>query len=185
MKLKTGYIKTKYSEELHKSALEFAKHKMREDGKLNSKSERSDGGGIYLGYVSENLVAKKFNWIKEEPESRDYDLVTSSGTNIEVKCREVRVSLIPKKSYEAGIYTNYIQNCDYYIFTRIHISSRVCWFLGMISKEEFHKKCRDIPAKTVQSGNKKVWDLDIKNIFLRDLKWPKLVQESGQLSKFE
>lgn len=166
-----GVLEIKYSEDLHQKAVEFTKKSLDSQGRLNNKSERSDGGGIYIGYVSEQIVSNKFGWKKDE--SLDWDLVTDNNQKMEIKCREVNQNKIPCSHYEAGVYAYYKQKCDHYCFTRVNKGVRKCWILGFASKDRFFEEARFIKAGTVDPSNNRKFGKDIYNITLGQLSWPK------------
>lgn len=177
-----GVITIRYNNTLHKEALKFSENNRKEDGGLNIKSDRTDGGGIYIGYISERLVADTFGWSKEN--SEDYDLVTPSKQKVEVKCRECNQQIAPLEHYECGVYAYYKQKCDYYVFTRINPAMQICWILGMISRDDFYKKSRKINAGEVDPSNGRKFNDDIYNMNIGDLQWPKKIRKKAKFTKF-
>ena len=74
------------------------------------------GKGSVHGFLGEILVARALG-IKQA-NSRDYDLITSDGTTIEVKTK--RCTTPPRLEYEGSVAKfNPNQKCAFYVFTRI------------------------------------------------------------------
>ena len=92
------------------------------------------GKGSVHGFLGEILVARALG-IKQA-NSRDYDLITSDGTTIEVKTK--RCTTPPRLEYEGSVAKfNPNQKCAFYAFTRIMEDFSAAWIIGGIEREQF------------------------------------------------
>jgi len=85
----------------------------------------------YLQSVYGQLAACKVT-------SYDYDLVWH-GQRVEVKSK--KTSVIPKQEYNCTVSThNTKQECDLYVFVRVHQNLNSAWILGSIKRNDFYAK---------------------------------------------
>ena len=114
----------------------------------------SQGNGLQAGFVGEYIALQALGGKIVSDESFDYDLITESGTLVDVKTK--RCNNAPKINYSCNIPNfNVKQQCDYYAFVRVtyqpqdlgyrkHKQSGPemrAWWLGCISKERFFEDC--------------------------------------------
>lgn len=119
-------------------------------------------GEIGEQLVSEYLKAKKIH-------SFDFDLV-KNNTKLEIKTKSC--SSVPKKEYECSVSaSNAKQECDYYIFVRVHDEMRKAWILGAISRKLFFQKARFCKEGEVDSKSRLGWRFkaDCFNLEIKDL----------------
>jgi hypothetical protein len=70
----------------------------------------------------------------------DYDMKIS-GKRFDIKTK--RTTVPPSQGYNCSIAAyNVTQECDYYLFVRVHESLKEAWILGYIDKGEFYKKAK-------------------------------------------
>lgn len=105
-------------------------------------------GGIGERVVSNFLEARKI-------ESFDFDLLKNK-TKLEVKTKSC--SSQPKPEYECSVSASSAkQECDYYIFVRVHDEMKKAWILGAISKKLFFKKAKFCKEGEVDPKSRLGW----------------------------
>jgi len=112
--------------------------------------------------VSDYLKAKKIH-------SFDFDLV-KNDTKLEIKTKSC--SSPPKKEYECSVSAaNAKQDCDYYVFVRVHDEMKKAWILGAISRKLFFQKARFCKEGEVDSKSRLGWRFkaDCFNVEIKDL----------------
>jgi hypothetical protein len=118
------------------------------------------GEGNLVGFIGEIVVNE---YIRGElVDTYDYDL-TKNETKFDVKTKETSVK--PKPHYECSIADfNPNQNCDYYIFARVHKNLDKCWILGYKSKEAYFAESRLLRKGDVDGDNGFVVKADCHNL---------------------
>lgn len=112
----------------------------------------SSGKGNLVGALGEIIVSAYLNIDihKKQEFSYNYDILFN-GKKIEVKSKTC--NSIPLPEYECSIAEyNTIQECDYYVFTRIRQNLEEGWILGAIPKQEFFNNCKVFPKGTPQAN---------------------------------
>lgn len=93
---------------------------------------------VVYGCIGELIVSDYFKVNLRN--TYDFDLI-KKNKKIDVKTKTC--SSIPKPEYECSISAaNTKQECDYYLFVRVHDDMKTGWILGGISKKNFFKKAR-------------------------------------------
>lgn len=176
---KAGYIGFNIPAWLHNKAEGYEASKRGQ--KLNGRTEHQ-GINHYLEMVSETIVSKVFGWKKQE--SYEWDLITPKGKKVDVKCRGVK-SVPTKGYYEAGVHKYSDQDCDFYFFTRVDKEKRRCYLLGYMSKRDFIKKSHKVKSGSVGEDSGKKFEYEMKQIYLRDLKWSDKVYDKLNVIPYE
>jgi len=111
------------------------------------------GKGNVYGIIGQKLVAQYLK--ASEDDTFDYDL-SKNETRLEVKTKTC--SSPPKPEYECSISAaNIKQDCDYYIFVRVHDEMKLAWILGAISKKCYFKYARFCKEGEVDEKSKLGW----------------------------
>jgi len=99
------------------------------------------GSGRMYGMLGEIAVEKYIgNAVNCGSSSKSYDLITESGTTIEVKTKRART--IPKPEYMASVEnkkTHMFKN-DLFVFLRAQDSMTRLWILGWIKTDSFKRR---------------------------------------------
>lgn len=112
----------------------------------------SSGKGNLIGALGEIIVSVYLNIdiYTQREFSYNYDILFRNK-KIEVKSKTC--NSVPLPEYECSLAEyNTIQDCDYYVFTRIRQNLEEGWILGVISKQEFFNVCKVFPKRTPQSN---------------------------------
>lgn len=118
------------------------------------------GEGNLVGFIGEIVVNEYISG--ELVNTYDYDL-TKNETKFDVKTKETSVK--PKPHYECSIPDfNPNQNCDFYIFARVHKSLDRCWILGYKSKEAYFAESRFLKKGDIDGDNGFVVKADCHNL---------------------
>lgn len=118
------------------------------------------GEGNLVGFIGEIIVNEYIGG--ELVDTYDYDL-TMGGIKFDVKTKETTVK--PKPYYECSIADfNPNQNCDHYIFARVHKNLDRCWILGFKSKGAYFAESRFLKKGDVDGDNGFVVKADCHNL---------------------
>jgi hypothetical protein len=135
------------------------------------------GEGNLVGFIGEIVVNEYISG--ELVDTYDYDL-TKNETRFDVKTKETTVK--PKPYYECSIADfNPNQNCDYYIFARVHKDLDRCWILGYKSKEAYFSESRFLKKGDIDGDNGFVVKADCHNLEISSLEPMERFHETFQV----
>ena len=109
-------------------------------GKLTNSIE--SGGGNVAGFLGEIAACRIYGG--EISHTYEYDMILPDGRTADVKTK--RTSTAPKDYYDCSVADfNPRQNCNIYIFCRVHYDNSRAWVLRALRQKEIHRG-RQIPA---------------------------------------
>jgi hypothetical protein len=108
----------------------------------------------YLGDKSVKYANRDVNNI-----NYDFDLQLSDGRTLDVKTKQCGTwspNAKPKLNYECSVpaYSLPIQNCDIYVFVRIHSDLSKAWICGYKDKKDFAKEAKLFKKGEINGSNK-------------------------------
>lgn len=130
-------VETKFTDEDY----ETARHWGEELGILNNSI--LEGRGNIMGRLGELVVARYTGG--QIVDQYSHDIVLPDGRTLEVKSKGTSLRQKPLLHYENAVSAlNDRQRADFYAFTRINMSTKQVWLLGMMSTSEFKLKSRRV-----------------------------------------
>lgn len=150
--------------EISKEMLDAATIRANKLGELRNSITR--GQGNIAGIIGELAVHKVVGG--EIKDTRDYDILMSDGTTVDVKTK--RCKSAPEPHFECSI-TDYntTQKCDSYIFVRVLNDYSKAWVVGIIPKEEYFQKASFIQQGQLDPSNGWRAKCDCWNVSISDL----------------
>jgi hypothetical protein len=101
----------------------------------------------------------------------EYDLILSDGRTADVKTK--RTSTAPKDYYDCSVANfNPRQNCNIYIFCRVHYDNSKAWVLGHYDKEQYIKDARFLRRGEQDGDNGFIVRADCYNMAINQLEKP-------------
>lgn len=113
------------------------------------------GRGNVTGMLGEIMYLEVFGgeWLKDD---RDCDIITHNGLDAEIKTKSC--SSPPKLEYNCSVYGYNRQDCDIYVFTRVHKDYKKGWLLGWIKHDDFYDKARFYKKGDKEDGRWTLWE---------------------------
>lgn len=140
--------------------------------RVSPKSIRK-GKGTPAGNIGEVMVKKIFGG--HIVNDFQYDILTNDGAKIEVKTKEISskdgLDITPTLEWDASVSKeNDSQDCDHYAFCRVNIHQKKGWYMGIISRNEFFDKARELKKGDKDGDNGYVvkqscWNLKYREIY--------------------
>lgn len=128
-------VETKFTDEDYANARQWAE----ELGVLNNSILK--GRGNVMGRIGEIVVARYTGG--QIVDKFSHDILLPDGRTLEVKSKGTSLRQKPLLHYENAVSKlNDRQQADFYAFTRINMSTKQVWLLGMLSKDAFKEKSR-------------------------------------------
>lgn len=129
------------------------------------KNSITEGKGNLAGYIGKKVVADYLG-VPVNP-STDFDMVYD-GNRINVKTK--RTNYPPSKVYECSIAAfNTNQQCDWYVFTRVHNDLSRAWILGYMGKHEYFATARFLKKGDYDHTNRFQTKADCYNVSIMKL----------------
>lgn len=133
-------------------------------GTLNN-SIRS-GQGNLVGFIGEIVIADALG--AKHSNTYDYDIILSSGATVDIKTKQTSVE--PKKYYDCSVAAfNTSQKCDYYIFTRVDLNTKILYFIGAIEKTKYFEMARFLKKGTADGDNGFIVKADCYNLTIGEV----------------
>ena len=124
-----------YTDEDYKEGLRFVEIAKNFHGSITK------GKGALEGRIAELVINRWLKNPKKVADNYNFDIYYN-GLRIESKAKRVNQThgKIPYHYLCNVSARNSTQKCDYYIFSRVSLQRPVVWILGILSREDFHKK---------------------------------------------
>jgi len=124
----------------------------------------------YLKYKRTNIHLDKND---EDENIFHYDMFDKKKRKVEVKTK--RCTSVPLTEYATSICNdNILQQCDYYLFTRVDIKRNKVWLLGWLEKIDYFKNAK-FCIKNEKDPDRSNW------LFKRDC-WNRYISELNKIS---
>lgn len=145
----------------------LASKRSAEMGKLNNSIEA--GGGNIAGFLGEIAAQRVYGGKIEH--TYQYDLILPDGRTADVKTK--RTSTAPREYYDCSVADfNTRQNCDIYIFCRVHYDKSRAWVLGHYNKKKYIEDARFLRHGEQDGDNGFVVRADCYNMAISKLEKP-------------
>jgi len=143
---------------------EKAQHLSKEFGKLNNSIEQ--GKGNFAGFLGEIAAQRIYGGRIEN--TYQYDLILPDGRKADVKTK--RTSTPPLDYYDCSVANfNTHQECDIYIFCRVHYDNTKAWVLGHYDKRDYIKDARRLKKGDQDGDNGFIVRADCYNLAINKL----------------
>ena len=125
------------------------------------------GQGNTIGFLGEIIVRDLTGY--KQVNTSDYDLlVEQSGRRVDVKSKQCKST--PHPSYDCSVAAHGTQqDCDDYVFVRIHNNLSRAWILGTIPKVEYFNKATRYQKGDLDESNGYVVKADCYNLKISEL----------------
>lgn len=126
-----------------------------------------------LGVLGEIMVLDYLGDKAVHVKDKDYDIMSGSGARVEVKT--LKGGSTPQPDYICSVpETSMHQNCDIYVFCRVHKSYYYGWILGWIEvdrfdKESFYAEKGEINRDTEHNKKPFIYSANCYNIMVNQL----------------
>lgn len=135
-----------------------------EMGKL--RNSFTNGQGNVAGFIGELVVLELLGG--KRISTKDYDIVLSDGTTVDVKTK--RTSVKPLPHYDCSVAELSLhQDCDSYAFCRVKNDYTVCWFLGLVLHDTYFSKARFLKKGDVDPSNNYTVKSSCYNLSIEEL----------------
>ena len=146
-----------------------------EMGKLNNSIESGDGN--IAGFLGE--IAAQRTYGGEISHTYEYDLILPDKRTADVKTK--RTSTPPRDYYDCSVANfNPRQDCNIYIFCRVHYDNSKAWVLGHYDKKKYIEDARFLRRGEQDGDNGFIVRADCYNMAINQLEKP-----NEDRSKFE
>ena len=138
-----------------------------EMGELNNSIERGDGN--IAGFLGE--IAAQRIYGGEISHTYEYDLILPDGRTADVKTK--RTSTPPMDYYDCSVANfNPRQDCNIYIFCRVHYDNSRAWVLGHYDKKKYIEDARFLRRGEQDGDNGFIVRADCYNMAINQLEKP-------------
>jgi len=147
--------------------LEEAKKLSVSMGTLNNSI--TSGSGNIAGFLGEIAARRLYGGTIKH--TYQYDLVLPDGQTADVKTKQT--SVMPKVYYDCSVADfNPNQQCDLYIFCRVHYNKKTCWVLGHYDKQLYIQNARFLKKGQLDGDNGFIVKADCYNMMISELEMP-------------
>lgn len=162
--------------EIDSGMLERAQVRLAEMPRLNNSI--TSGQAMLHGFVGEEMVASVVNndlgifGTMTIVGDFEYDIlwVLPDGVEKKVEVKTKRTAVEPKPYYEVSVAKfNTTQQCDLYVFTRVHNDLHKGWILGMIPPTKYYAGARALKKGDTDGDNNFVVKADCWNMPITEL----------------
>lgn len=147
----------------------IAYSKADEMGKLNNSI--LVGKGNETGFIGEEVVKK---WmvdnggdLQSEQNTYEWDFILN---NLKFEVKTKLTTVTPKSHYDCSVANfNITQECDYYVFARVHEFWEKAWILGYMSPDEYYKQAVFMKKGQIDPSNNFTVKADCYNLKISEL----------------